>query len=180
MERAEAEALADWMQRYSEGAAVEGYDVTRISSGGAPLQGFHQWANGKALVNAFHVSRPLAGGGALYVLFIDWHRNDNYYLVLYAGDKSTTHAEIQKLVYDEAGRPSHLRWTYNPLKRDGGNAVRKAYFKQQWGELAVTIPVLGALREDEIEHYLEALFDVVDRRLRADRAPELYGEMDEM
>ncbi|SEO55519.1 hypothetical protein SAMN05518847_108239 [Paenibacillus sp. OV219] len=179
MERAEAEAIADWMRRYSEAEAVDTYDVTRISSGGAPLQGFHQWANGKPLVDAFHVSRPLVGG-ALYVLFIDWHRNDNYYLVLYAGDKSTTHAEIQKLVYDEGGQPSHLRWTYNPLKRDGGNAVRKAYFKQQWGELMMTIPVLGALGEEEIGCFFDAIFDVVDRRLRADRAPELLDEFDNM
>ncbi|SDX79903.1 hypothetical protein [Paenibacillus sp. CF384] len=174
MEKQEAAVLSEWIERSSVGP-VEAYDVTRISMDGLPLSNFHQWSNGKPLVNAYHIARTI--GGALYVLFIDWHRNDNYYMVIYAGDKSTTHAEIQKLVYDREGIASHLRWTYNPMKRDGGNAVRKAYFKQQWGGLATTIPILGALRENEADLFYDALFELVEKRLRADKAPELFDEI---
>ncbi|WP_308638175.1 hypothetical protein [Paenibacillus silvisoli] len=44
------------------------------------------------------------------------------------------------------------------------------------GGLAVTIPVLGALRENEADVFFNALFDAVDKRLRADRAPALFDE----
>ncbi|WP_143111664.1 hypothetical protein [Paenibacillus sp. BC26] len=174
MEKQESAVLAEWIERSSIGP-VGAYDVTRVSTDGLPLSNFHQWSNGKPLVNAYHIARTI--GGALYVLFIDWHRNDNYYMVIYAGDKSTTHAEIQKLVYDREGKPSYLRWTYNPMKRDGANAIRKAYFKQQWGEFIVTIPVLGTLRENETDLFCDALFELVDKRLRADKAPELFDEI---
>ncbi|WP_219835626.1 hypothetical protein [Paenibacillus sp. R14(2021)] len=174
MNREEAEALSAWLERSSAGI-VSAYDITRISMDGLPLQGFHQWANGKPLVNAYHVKR--LEGGALYLLFIDWHRNDSYYAVLYAGDKSTTHAEIRQLVYDDGGRPSHLKWTYNPLKRDGGNAIRKAFYKQKWGGTEVTFPVLGVLKEEETDLFLASLFEAVERRLQADRSPELFDEM---
>jgi hypothetical protein len=145
------------------------FDIQKLTLTENQLPGFHQWTNKKTVLAAYNILKPEETG--YYFLFIDWHRNDNYYLVIYMQNKSTTVAEIQRtsLVEDVP----HITWTYNPLKRDGMNDVRKSYFKQTFGSLAVHIP-LPAMPKD-VEQFCENLFKLCHNRIRADRASELFN-----
>ncbi|RLQ94073.1 hypothetical protein [Falsibacillus albus] len=152
-----------WIDSYQESA----FDAAKLPFLGETIYDFHQWANGKKTLSAYTISKP--GEEAYHLLFIDWHRKDNYYLVIYEGDKSTTAAEIQTV--DEDGQS--LSWKYNPLKRDGKNAERKAYFKQTFGTTNVDIP-LPASAED-VERFISQLFRLCRNRKKADRIVEIFS-----
>ncbi|MEE6452708.1 hypothetical protein RAH41_19265 [Gottfriedia acidiceleris] len=132
------------------------------------LQNFQQWTNGKPIVSAFHLSK--VEEESYYLLFLDWHRNENYYLVIYVENKSTTAAEIRE-IREQDGQFS-LVWKYNPLKRDGKNAERKAYFKQVFGSLEVVIPVPST--PIEVERFFNNLYKLCRNRQTADRIIDLY------
>lgn len=140
------------------------YDITPLKTVGGTLPKFHQWTNTKKTLAGFEVFRPSSQTG-YFLLFIDWHRKGNYYLVIYAHDKSTTLAEMQKI--EEIDGISFLAWRYNPLKRDGKNAERKAYFKQMFGNATVQLklPTSGL----EAEDFLNQLFKLCQNRIHADR-----------
>jgi hypothetical protein len=146
------------------------YAIDKLELSGNTLKSFHQWANGKQTVAAFQVTNR--NNETFYLLLIDWHRNDNYYLVIYLHDKSSTAAEIHHTEEDLAGN-SILSWTYNPLKRDGLNAERKAYFKQVFGSITMQIPLPQATTETE--SFLNEIFTLVRNRLRVDRITELFN-----
>lgn len=145
------------------------YEVNKLKTVGGTLPKFHQWTNGKQTLAGFKVIRPDHGVG-YFLLFIDWHRNDNYYLVIYAQDKSTTIAEMRQ-VEEMEGVP-HLVWKYNPLKRDGKNDQRKAYFKQTYGTTTVQIKLPSTSLE--VEAFFNQLFLLCQKRIRADRIVEVF------
>jgi hypothetical protein len=134
------------------------------------MNNFHQWANGKPVIAAFLIVDH--DNNAFYLLLIDWHRNNNYYLVLYPQNKASTAAEIHQAVEDLDGNIT-LLWQYNPLKRDGKNAERKAYFKQLFGSVSIHIPLPQTAAETNA--FLDAVFTLVRNRLRADRIPERFN-----
>jgi hypothetical protein len=133
------------------------------------LTKFHQWTNGKPTLAAFKVTRADTDT-SYYLLFIDWHRNDNYYLVIYAHDRSTTCAEIRQI--QEIEEVPHLVWTYKPLKQDGKNDQRKAYFKQMFGAATVQIKLPSAPHEGEV--FLTQLFKLCSHRIKADRIVNVF------
>ncbi|MGZ4164278.1 MAG: hypothetical protein ACXVDB_07640, partial [Tumebacillaceae bacterium] len=94
MEKTDALALAEQIAQWSTSTETA-YEVEPVAIVGGQLQNFHQWTNGKKVVAAYHVTKR--GEESYYLVFIDWHRNDNYYLVLYTHDKSTTVAELQRI-----------------------------------------------------------------------------------
>jgi hypothetical protein len=167
MKKQEAIEIANHISQYSVASHCS-YEISNIRLHEGPLRGFHQWADGKELVDAFCITKP--GQDTFYVLFIDWHRNGNYYLVVYAHDKSTTYAEIQQTVTE--GGAACLLWKYNPLKRDGKNFERKAFFKQRFGSTEVRIPFPES--KENVEPFLDGLFSLVRHRLQADRIPRIY------
>ncbi|XZF74257.1 hypothetical protein ACSBO6_11625 [Bacillus sp. AL-1R] len=132
------------------------------------LHNFQQWANGKPIVSAFHLSK--IEEESYYLLLIDWHRNDNFYLVIYVENKSTTAAEIREI--REQDGLHFLVWKYNPLKRDGKNAERKAYFKQAFGSLQIEIPIPRTT--NEVEQFFNDLYKLCRNRQTADRIIEQY------
>ncbi len=145
------------------------YNIYKIETVGSTLHDFHQWSNGKPFVAGYQVTKHDEKG--YYLLFIDWHRNDNYYLVVYMHDKSTTVAELQRTVDNEGNQ--ELVWNYSPLKRDGKNDQRKAYFKQVFGSTTVHIPLPKSPKD--VEMLLDHLFALSRNRLRADRIVDKFN-----
>jgi hypothetical protein len=145
------------------------YEITKLQTVNGTLPKFHQWTNGKPVIEGYQVTRPETGT-AYFLLFIDWHRNDNYYLVIYAHDKSTTLAEIRRV--EELEGVPQIVWTYNPLKRDGKNNQRKAYFKQMFGSTTVQIklPSSGA----EVRGFFDQLFQLCQNRKKADGIVDVF------
>lgn len=168
MEKKLALFLADQIREIEESAR---YDVTEMPFDGHALQNFHQWTNGKPLAAGFLAGKT--GEESYYLLLIDWHRNDNYYLVVYMHDKSTTVCEIQTISKDENGE--FLVWKYNPLKRDGKNQLRKSYFQQRNGSVYVKLPLPQS--PADAETFLDKLFILCRNRLQADKSPAIFDEI---
>lgn len=144
------------------------YEMEKLDLGNEMINGFHQWAKGKRYVAAYHVSKPDESN--LYLLFIDWHRNHNYYLVIYSGNKSTTLAEINRV--NEIDGENILTWVYNPLKRDGKNQQRKAYFKQIFGSTTIHLSIPKNV--NEVPDFIAQLFALSRNRLKADQIVDVF------
>ncbi|MEH7076895.1 hypothetical protein [Neobacillus drentensis] len=165
MEKKQAIFLANCI----EGSKSPAYDINKLEVINGCLPKFHQWTNGKPTIAAFEITRPDNDTG-YYFVFIDWHRNDNYYLVIYAHDHSTTCAEIRQI--QEIDGVPHLIWTYQPLKRDGKNQQRKAYFKQMFG--ATTIQIKLPSSALDLDVFLGQIFKLCQNRIKADRIVEVF------
>jgi hypothetical protein len=144
------------------------YEIDKLEVKEERLSHFHQWANGKPVIAVYNVIK--IGENNLYFLFIDWHRNDNYYLVIYSANKSTTFAEIHQVVKHEG--KLQLHWKYNPLKRDGMNQQRKAYFMQVFGSTSVFIPLPSSIVE--VEAFINQLFRLCRNRVKADGIVDVF------
>jgi hypothetical protein len=165
LKKNEAVYLADLIN----GSRTANYYIKKIETVNGTLSKFHQWTNGKQTTAAFEVTR-IDSETTYYFLFIDWHRNDNYYLVIYLHNKSTTAAEL-RLIEEIDGIP-HIVWLYNPLKRDGKNDQRKAYFKQMFGSRQVQIKIPATSLE--VEEFFDGLFRLCQNRIKADKIVDVF------
>jgi len=152
----------------TEARRAGGYRIDeRAHSTGAPLSGFHHWADGRACLGAFLV-RP-AQGEALWLLVIDWKSVRNYYIVLFPESRSGPIAEVHEV--EGEGAELTLNWTYSPTKRDGKNEARRQYFVDSFHSTEVVISVPSSDRDTEA--FLDELFSLAESRLKADElAPE--------
>jgi hypothetical protein len=141
------------------------FGIKKVETIGGVLPKFHQWTNGKQTLAAYQITR-LESDTSYFFLFIDWHRNDNYYLVIYAHDRSTTVAEIQQI------KDGQIVWMYKPFKRDGKNDQRKAYFKQMFGSTTVQIELPSS--SSGIDTFFNQLFKLCQNRVKADRIVEVF------
>ncbi|MGG3468285.1 hypothetical protein ABES02_12480 [Neobacillus pocheonensis] len=165
MEKEQALFIANCM----ENANSTNYELIKLETVSGTLPKFHQWTNGKKTLAAYDVRRPSTDTG-YYFVFIDWHRNDIYYLVIYAHDKSTTVAELRQ-VQEIDGSP-HIVWRYQPFKRDGKNDQRKAYFKQMFGSTTVQIKLPASA--NEVDEFYTQLFKLCQNRIKADRIVDVF------
>ncbi|WP_026573122.1 hypothetical protein [Bacillus sp. UNC438CL73TsuS30] len=165
MEKEQAISLSNCIEKWNG----TGYEITQLKTIDDTLPKFHQWTNGKPVVAGYKVTR-IDYDTSYYFIFIDWHRNDKYYLVIYTHDKSTTVAEIRNV--EEVNGDLHLLWAYNPLKRDGKNAERKAYFKQMFGSVTVQIKLPSSPLD--LAEFFSQLFLLCSRRIKADRIVEVF------
>jgi hypothetical protein len=165
LKKIEAVYLADLIKQSKPAA----YDIKKMETANGTLPGFHQWTNGKQTLAGYEVTR-VDSETSYYFLFIDWHRNDNYYLVIYLHNKSTTAAELR--VIEEIDGIPHLAWMYKPLKRDGKNDQRKAYFKQMFGSTTVQIKVPASTLE--VEGFIDKLFRLCQNRIKADKIVDVF------
>jgi hypothetical protein len=165
LEKDQAIILSNFMKKSKQAT----YEIKKLVTIGGALPKFHQWTNGKKTLAGYEVTR-LDSETSYFFLFIDWHRNDNYYLVIYAHDKSTTVAEIQQ-IKDIEGFPE-LVWMYKPFKRDGKNDQRKAYFKQTFG--TTTVQIRLPLSSLEVEGFFNQIFKLCQNRIRADRIVDVF------
>ncbi|SDM58989.1 hypothetical protein [Bacillus sp. OK048] len=145
------------------------FAINKIETINGTLPRFHQWTNGKQTLAGYEVTR-VESDTSYYFLFIDWHRNDNYYLVIYLQNKSSTAAEIR--VIEEIDGIPHIIWRYTPLKRDGKNDQRKAYFKQMFGSTTVQIKIPKTPLE--VEGFLNQLFRLCQNRMKADKIVDVF------
>jgi hypothetical protein len=165
LEKGQALFLAKCMENSSPTA----FEIKKLETVGGTLPMFHQWTNKKPTIAAYKINK-LDSDTNYFFLFIDWHSNDNYYLVIYTHNKSTTCAEIHKI--QELDGIPHLVWTYHPLKRDGKNNQRKAYFMQMFGTTKVQIKLPSS--PIEVEEFYVHLFKLCQNRIRADRIVEVF------
>lgn len=165
MKKIEAVYLADLIKKSTPAK----YNIKSMETVNGTLLGFHQWTNGKQTLAGFEVTR-VDSDTSYYFLFIDWHRNDNYYLVIYLHNKSTTAAELR--VIEEMDGIPHIVWMYNPLKRDGKNDQRKAYFKQMFGSRRVHIKIPES--PFDIEGFFDQLFRLCQNRIKADKIVDVF------
>ncbi|MFP7299202.1 hypothetical protein [Neobacillus niacini] len=165
MEKEAAIHLANLIVNSKTGA----YEIKKLETVNGTLPRFHQWTNGKQTLAGFEVTR-VDSDTSYYFLFIDWHRNDNYYLVIYLHNKSTTAAELR--VIEEIDGIPHIVWKYNPLKRDGKNLQRKSYFKQVFGSTTIQIKVPPSSLE--VEEFFHQLFKLCQNRIKADKIVDVF------
>ena len=160
---------AIFLSKLIESSDSAAYEIKKVETINGVLPKFHQWTNGKQTLAAYELTR-IDSQTRYFFLFIDWHRNDNYYLVIYAYDRSTTVAEIQQ-VKEIDGSPQFV-WMYKPFKRDGKNDQRKAYFKQMFGSTTVHIklPASGT----DVDSFFGQLFMLCQNRVKADRIVDVF------
>ncbi|WML57582.1 hypothetical protein [Neobacillus sp. PS2-9] len=165
MEKEQAIVLSDCIENANHFI----FEIKKLETVGGVLPRFHQWTNGKNTLAGYEVNR-LDSDTGYYFLFIDWHRNENYYLVIYAHDKSTTCAEIRHI--QEIDGAPHFVWMYKPFKRDGKNDQRKAFFKQMFGSTTVQIKLPSS--PHEVDDFLNQLFKLCQNRIKADKIVDVF------
>ncbi|HEY2422197.1 MAG TPA: hypothetical protein VGI04_12300 [Neobacillus sp.] len=165
MEKNQANTLANFIGKTKSSI----YQIKKLETVGGTLPKFHQWTNGKKTLAGYEVTK-VDSDTSYFFLFIDWHRNDNYYLVIYAHDRSTTVAEIQQIKELE-GIP-HFVWMYKPFKRDGKNDQRKAFFKQMFGSTTVEIKLPSSSLE--VDDFFSQAFKLCQNRIKADRIVDVF------
>ena len=127
------------------------------------LTGFHQWANARPCEGAYLFMDQVGNG--LWVLFLDWRKNNNFYVVLFPESKSGPVAEIHRLVVVKSGEEV-LHWRYSPSKQDGKNEERKAYFVEAFLSDDVQISVPKHPRD--VDDFIGELFSLASSRAKAD------------
>jgi hypothetical protein len=167
VEKSQAMEIIDLFNSWSNSFSAT-YEIDQLETQGESLSRFHQWANSKTVLAGYNVIK--IGENNLYFLFIDWHRNNNYYLVIFSSNKSTTFAEIHQV--ENHNGELQLHWKYNPLKRDGFNQQRKAYFKQVFGSTSVYIPLPTS--SAEVEPFINQLFKLCSKRVKADGIVDVF------
>lgn len=165
MEKVDALQLCEHLQQFNEPIS---YEITQLKKDGNTLRNFHQWTNGKPIIEAFTISKP--GEESYYFLLIDWHRKGNWYLVVYTYNKSTTVCEIQQTVNTSDGKA--LLWKYNPLKRDGKNEIRKSYFIKLNGSPSMQLDLPTSTHN--VKPFLDKVFNLCRSRIQADQSPALF------
>lgn len=165
MEKEQATYIANLFEKYDQPS----FEIMKLGTVNDTLVKFHQWTNRKKVIAAYEITRRSTETGYYFIL-IDWHRNGNYYLVIYAQNKSTTVAELQTI--EKIDGSPHFVWKYIPLKRDGKNGQRKAFFKQMFGSDTVQIKLPSS--PFEVEGLLEQLFRLCHNRLKADRIVDVF------
>jgi hypothetical protein len=126
------------------------------------LPGFQK---GKEAFSGFEVT-GLDSDTTYRFIFIQ-SQNENYHLVIYSQNKKAI-AELKEIELID-GEP-YLVWKYNPLKRDGMNQERKAYFKKTFG--STTIQILLPRSSSDIETFFNQLFTLCQNRQEADHSVE--------
>lgn len=137
------------------------FTLKRIDDG-EPIEGFHQWVDHKDLLGAFLVTS--FNEQSFYILLIDWQEKDNFYLVIYPDNKSGPIAELHKTEQNHGF--TDLYWSYQPAKRDGRNAERKAYFEKYFLTTDVRIKVPDVI--SDVQSFLNEIFALANNRLKAD------------
>jgi hypothetical protein len=169
VEKQLAQSIHHQIEQWDQTGNSTSYELESLEIVQDSLPGFHQWTNGKKVIAGYSVTK--IGFDSYYILLIDWHRNENYYLVIYSADKSTTLAELQTVV--EKDEQHSIQWKYMPLKRDGKNEKRKAYFTKAFGSTNVEIPL--PMAEKNVETFFDQLFTLCQNRKKADRSVTSFG-----
>lgn len=126
------------------------------------LTGFHQWADARPCEGAYLFTDQVGNG--LWVLLLDWRKQDNFYVVLFPKSKSGPVAEIHRLTGKSGEEVLH--WRYSPSKRDGKNEERKAYFVDAF--LSDNVQISVPKHPEDVDDFIEKLFSLASSRAKAD------------
>lgn len=161
MRKATAQRISTYLsERTSEGSP--GFSIERLQEG-RPLDGFHQWVDGKQLLSADRIRRD-EDGTVILCLLIEWRPTEEWYAVVFDQARHAPLAEIgRELQVDDI---ISLEWQYKPAKQDGRNPERVAYFRNHVGDrtLQISVPDPG----ERSLRFVEDLFGLVENRLKAD------------
>lgn len=160
MKRTTASQIADHLQRRAAKPS-SGFRIRRIRKS-KPLDGFHDWADGKPLLAADHIERD--DGVSLVCLVIDWQQSGEWYIVACSDKTHAPQAEIWRET--TSSNVISLEWRYKPAKRDGRNAERTQYFRAHVGDITMDLSVPEPA--DDSSRFVEDLFALVDNRVKAD------------
>ncbi len=164
MEKQLAQSIHHQIEKWDRTGNSTSYEIESLQIVEKFLPRFHQWTNEKKVIAGYSVTK--IGFDSYYILLIDWHRNNNYYIVIYSANKSTTLAELQTVVSKE--NQYYLKWNYTPLKRDGKNNHRKSYFTKIFGSTHVEIPLPTS--DKKVEEFFDQLFALCQNRKKADES----------
>lgn len=117
---------------------------------------------------------------SLYLIFVDWRGQDNYYIIIRLKESINPIVELHNTRFIEPFGVT-LEWNYSPRKRDGKNEKRIDYFKRYYGSVDVSIAVPTS--SEDIEDFIADIFSLVTNRLKADylssSLPEIRFEFPE-
>lgn len=152
-----------FLSNHIEQAAFTLYEAKKVDTTGKNfLPGFQK---GKEAISGFEITR-LDNNTSYLFTFINW-QDENYYLVIYSPKKKAI-AELKQIEVID-GDP-FLVWKYNPLKRDGKNKDRKAYFEKAFGSTTRQIPFPKSA--SNTESFVNQLFTLCQNRQEADNIGE--------
>jgi hypothetical protein len=123
------------------------------------LPGFQK---GKEAYSGFEVISQDTNTGYRFIFIHS--QNENYHFVIYSQNKKAI-AELKEIEMID-GEPN-LVWKYNPLKRDGKNQERKAYFIKTFGSTTLQIPLPKSSLD--IDMFFNQLFTICQNRQEADQ-----------
>lgn len=160
MDRKAAKGIADLLN--ATAVSLENYELVE-NRPARKLSGFHLWADGKPCLGAFHLTAR--SGRSLWIALIDWHVNGDYYVILMPSSRTKVLAELHEL--QALDGDLLLKWNYRPVKRDGRNAERTAYFTEafQSTEVCIAFPASS----DDVDDFLTELFLLASSREKADK-----------
>lgn len=126
------------------------------------LPGFQK---GKTAISGFEVTKLDINTTFLFVFI---QSEQNYHLMIFSHNKTKVMAELKQIEMMDG--VALLIWKYNPLKRDGKNQERKAYFLETFGSTTMEIPLPKT--SSDIETFFNHLFTLCQNRLAADNLGE--------
>lgn len=137
------------------------------------IYNFQQWANEKKCEGAFLITSQF--GQSYWFVLIDWYDRGDYYLIIFPENRSGPLIEIHKTEVKIDFK--NLLWAYSPSKRDGRNALRKAYFSKfaPGGNVVISFPK----EVSEMNSFFEDVFSLATIRLKSDNLEEDEPEVRE-
>jgi len=164
MKKAESQRLFELISIF-ERAPNKGYKIETVSTG--PIKDFHSWANDKPCIGTIRIRNSKEE--EFFILLIDWHEKDEYYLVIYPASKRGPVVELWNLVNGA------LEWRYSPKKSDGQNDKRLQKFLREYTDPTVRLKLPTDIHGTA--GFLDELFKLAKVRLASDDLGE--SEADE-
>jgi len=142
------------------------YQISSSPIENGRLYDFHQFANGEKCEGVYCVKNKY--GQSYWFVLIEWNRKIGYYLIVFPENRSGPLIEIHKTEVKIGFE--NLLWKYSPSKRDGRNALRKAYFSKfvPGGNVVISLPK----EVFEMNSFFEDVFSLANIRLKADNLEE--------
>ena len=104
-----------------------------------------------------------AVGDNVWLLILEWNRNNGFYVVLFPEDRKGPVAEIHTVIEEADG--NILKWKYSPSKRDGLNDKRKEYFEKYFFDVDVSIDLPNSSKE--VVDFFGELLSLYENRNKA-------------
>ena len=132
-------------------------------------KGWHKqfkWNEGQECIGGFLIKN--ANNEKIWILFVDWRNENNYYIIVYTEKSRGPNLELHKIINDDGYNT--LVWKYRPSKGDRRNEERKEYFVRYYNSTEVCIST--PLVIEDVEEFFEELVLLHEIRLKSDSFDE--------